>query len=45
MTGRYVMRYGLQYGVIEAGAPWGIPLTEKVRRDLWVNRCSAAKVV
>lgn len=30
MTGRYVIRYGLQYSVIQPGAPWGLPLTEKV---------------
>ena len=30
MTGRYVIRYGLQYNVIQPGAPWGMPLTEKV---------------
>lgn len=31
MTGRYVVRYGLQYNVIQPGAPWGLPLEEKVR--------------
>lgn len=31
MTGRYVVRYGMQYDVITPGAPWGIPVTEKVR--------------
>ncbi|CAN0298519.1 unnamed protein product, partial [Laminaria digitata] len=30
MTGRYTIRYGLQYNVIQPGAPWGLPLTEKV---------------
>ncbi|CAM9401472.1 unnamed protein product [Ascophyllum nodosum] len=30
MTGRYVIRYGLQYNVIQPGAPWGMPLTEKL---------------
>ncbi|CAM9407888.1 unnamed protein product [Pylaiella littoralis] len=30
MTGRYVVRYGMQYGLIEPGAPWGVPLTEKL---------------
>ncbi|CAM9812549.1 unnamed protein product [Ectocarpus sp. 4 AP-2014] len=30
MTGRYVIRYGLQYSVIQPGAPWGLPLTEKI---------------
>ncbi|CAN0594225.1 unnamed protein product, partial [Laminaria digitata] len=30
MTGRYPIRYGLQYNVIQPGAPWGLPLTEKV---------------
>lgn len=32
MTGRYAVRYGLQYSVIDPGAPWGLPLTEKVRK-------------
>lgn len=32
MTGRYVTRYGLQYSVIQPGAPWGLPLGEKVGR-------------
>lgn len=36
MTGRYVVRYGLQYGLIEPGAPWSLPVTEKVRRGLSV---------
>lgn len=31
MTGRYPVRYGLQYNVIQPGAPWGLPLGEKVR--------------
>lgn len=31
MTGRYVVRYGMQYGLIEPGAPWSLPVTEKVR--------------
>eukprot|EP00752_Nemacystus_decipiens_P016039 g14340.t1 len=30
MTGRYVVRYGLQYSVIQPGAPWGLPLNEKI---------------
>lgn len=30
MTGRYPVRYGFQYDVIHMGAPWGLPLTEKV---------------
>lgn len=30
MTGRYVVRYGLQYNVIQPGAPWGLPLQEKI---------------
>ncbi|CAN0570507.1 unnamed protein product [Laminaria digitata] len=30
MTGRYPIRYGLQYNVIQPGAPWGLPLHEKV---------------
>ncbi|CAM9370429.1 unnamed protein product [Ectocarpus sp. 12 AP-2014] len=30
MTGRYPVRYGLQYNVIQPGAPWGLPLTEKL---------------
>lgn len=30
MTGRYSIRYGVQYSVINSGAAWGIPLTEKV---------------
>eukprot|EP00752_Nemacystus_decipiens_P014913 g13276.t1 len=30
MTGRYVVRYGLQYSVIQPGAPWGLPLNEKL---------------
>ncbi|CAN0190725.1 unnamed protein product, partial [Laminaria digitata] len=30
MTGRYPIRYGMQYGVIVPGAPWGLPLSEKV---------------
>ena len=30
MTGRYPIRYGLHYNVIQPGAPWGLPLTEKV---------------
>lgn len=36
MTGRYPVRYGLQYNVIQPGAPWGLPLTEKVRQWLAV---------
>ena len=36
MTGRYVVRYGLQYNVIQPGAPWGLPLEEKVcSPDTW----------
>lgn len=39
MTGRYVVRYGLQYSIIQTAAPWGLPLTEKVttsgRRRCW----------
>ncbi|CAN0464286.1 unnamed protein product, partial [Hapterophycus canaliculatus] len=31
MTGRYPVRYGMQYSVIQPGAPWGLPLGEKVR--------------
>ncbi|CAM9815485.1 unnamed protein product [Pylaiella littoralis] len=30
MTGRYPLRYGLQYNVIQPGAPWGLPLAEKL---------------
>ncbi|CAB1098994.1 unnamed protein product [Ectocarpus sp. CCAP 1310/34] len=30
MTGRYPVRYGFQYDVIHMGAPWGLPLTEKL---------------
>ncbi|CAM9251444.1 unnamed protein product [Pylaiella littoralis] len=30
MTGRYVVRYGLQYNVIQPAAPWGLPVTEKI---------------
>lgn len=30
MTGRYPLRYGLQYNVIQPGAPWGLPLQEKI---------------
>lgn len=30
MTGRYTVRYGMQYNVIQPGAKWGLPLTEKV---------------
>ncbi|CAN0259527.1 unnamed protein product, partial [Hapterophycus canaliculatus] len=33
MTGRYVVRYGLQYSVIQPGAPWGLPLGEKAREE------------
>ena len=32
MTGRYPVRYGMQYGVIIPGAPWALPLSEKVGR-------------
>lgn len=32
MTGRYVVRYGLQYKVIGTSQPWGLPTTEKVRK-------------
>lgn len=31
MTGRYVVRYGMQYNIIDTGATWGLPLSEKVR--------------
>lgn len=30
MTGRYVVRFGMQYNIVDTGAPWGLPLTEKV---------------
>eukprot|EP00903_Cladosiphon_okamuranus_P009879 g9384.t1 len=30
MTGRYVVRFGMQYNIVETGAPWGLPLTEKL---------------
>ncbi|CAN0430889.1 unnamed protein product [Pylaiella littoralis] len=30
MTGRYPVRYGMQYDVILSGAPWGLPFSEKV---------------
>lgn len=30
MTGRYPVRYGVQYAVIMPGSPWGLPLNEKV---------------
>lgn len=30
MTGRYSIRYGFQYSLIQPGAAWGLPLTEKV---------------
>eukprot|EP00903_Cladosiphon_okamuranus_P014415 g13381.t1 len=30
MTGRYPVRYGMQYTVVQAGAPWGLPLNEKI---------------
>lgn len=30
MTGRYPVRYGMQYSVLIPGAPWGLPLDEKV---------------
>ncbi|CAM9643557.1 unnamed protein product, partial [Hapterophycus canaliculatus] len=30
MTGRYPLRYGMQYGVLMPGAPWGLPLSEKI---------------
>lgn len=33
MTGRYPIRSGMQYGVIIPGAPWGLPLSEKVGRQ------------
>ena len=32
MTGRYPVRYGMQYAVIMPGSPWGLPLDEKVGR-------------
>lgn len=41
MTGRYVVRYGMQYNIIDTGATWGLPLTEKVRlcrRGMGVSR-------
>lgn len=34
MTGRYTFRYGMQYSVVSAGAPWGMPLSEKVSTPL-----------
>ncbi|CAB1108130.1 unnamed protein product [Ectocarpus sp. CCAP 1310/34] len=30
MTGRYPVRYGLQYAVIMPGSPWGLPTSEKI---------------
>lgn len=33
MTGRYPVRYGMQHGVLQAGAPWGLPTKEKVRQS------------
>eukprot|EP00752_Nemacystus_decipiens_P014973 g13331.t2 len=30
MTGRYVVRFGMQYNIVETGATWGLPLTEKI---------------
>lgn len=30
MTGRYPVRYGMQTFVIAPGAPWGLPVDEKV---------------
>lgn len=31
MTGRYTVRYGMQYNApINPGEPWGVPLSEKV---------------
>ena len=38
MTGRYAVRYGLQYSMIDPGAPWGLPLREKVS-DEGRNEC------
>lgn len=37
MTGRYPLRYGLQYSVIQPAAPWGLPMTEKVTDTCWVK--------
>lgn len=34
MTGRYSIRYGLQYSLINPGAAWGLPLTEKVPKPI-----------
>ncbi|CAN0096188.1 unnamed protein product, partial [Ectocarpus fasciculatus] len=30
MTGRYPVRYGMQYAVILPGSPWGLPSSEKI---------------
>ncbi|CAM9233994.1 unnamed protein product, partial [Ectocarpus sp. 6 AP-2014] len=30
MTGRYPVRYGMQYSVIMPGSPWGLPTSEKI---------------
>ncbi|CAN0073946.1 unnamed protein product [Pylaiella littoralis] len=30
MTGRYPVRFGMQYDVILSGAPWGLPFSEKI---------------
>ncbi|CAM9581509.1 unnamed protein product [Ectocarpus sp. 13 AM-2016] len=30
MTGRYPVRYGMQYAVIMPGSPWGLPTSEKI---------------
>lgn len=34
MTGRYPIRYGFQYSLINPGAAWGLPLTEKVSKPI-----------
>lgn len=36
MTGRYSVRYGMQYGIIVSGAPWSLPFAEKVRLPRWL---------
>lgn len=40
MTGRYTVRYGMQYSTaILPGQPWGVPLSEKVLPFLSLGVC------
>lgn len=43
MTGRYPVRYGMQYGVVSGGATWGMPPQEKVRCYRCVSQASRGR--